>query len=142
MSESVVTGVQEQLSRVIRDTTREGSGWPQHTVTRDDENASLVFRMEDLGGLTVTATFSGSEWIVMSDIAPVSRVGDTVKFNEQALRLGMLLPLVSIGIMPIDGVDHYVVYGQLFADCKEEALREEVESCARAAIEVAESIEG
>lgn len=129
---------QERLSLVVEAVTSESSEWPNVTLTKAEDGATLVFTMHDHGDLAVTLTFSGNEWVVMSSVAPVYDVDDVAAFNDKALRLGLLLPLVSIGIMPINGVDHYVVYGQLFADCKLEAIREEVESCASAAIDVAE----
>lgn len=38
------------------------------------------------------------------------------------------------------GEEHYVVFGQLYADCKFEAIQATVNVCVRAALEIAEVI--
>lgn len=77
----------------------------------------------------------------MTEVAPTSAVEDINSFNDALLRLGMALPLVSVGIHTLVDEDYYVVYGQLFADCKLEAISAEVEACAQAALEIADLID-
>ncbi|MGY4876900.1 DUF2170 family protein [Vreelandella aquamarina] len=115
--------------------------WPSADVALDAANDSLVFTLKDYGDLPVTLTYTDDEWLVMTDVAPTSAVEDKASFNDALLRLGMALPLVSIGIHALDGQDYYVVYGQLFADCKLEAISAEIEACAQAALEIAELID-
>ncbi|CAM3835196.1 DUF2170 domain-containing protein [Vreelandella rituensis] len=111
--------------------------WPECGIWLDLENASVALQMHDYGDLSVTVTLSDSGWLVMTEVAPVSAVHNTAELNETLLRLGMMLPLVSIGIADIAGESHYVIYGQLFPDCKLEALSAEVQACADAALDVA-----
>ncbi|MGM0834118.1 YjfI family protein [Halomonas qinghailakensis] len=115
--------------------------WPNADIALDQDNDSLVFTLKDYGDLPVTLTYSDEEWLVMSEVAPTSAVEDINTFNDALLRLGMALPLVSVGIHTLGDEDYYVVYGQLFADCKLEAISAEVEACAQAALEIADLID-
>ncbi|GAA1205810.1 DUF2170 family protein [Kitasatospora gansuensis] len=115
--------------------------WPNADITLDQDNDSLVFTLKDYGDLPVTLTYSDEEWLVMTEVAPTSAVKDINSFNDALLRLGMALPLVSVGIHTLVDEDYYVVYGQLFADCKLEAISAEVEACAQAALEIADLID-
>ncbi|GEK51460.1 DUF2170 family protein [Vreelandella venusta] len=114
--------------------------WPSADITLDQDNDSLVFTLKDYGDLPVTLTHCEQEWLVMTEVAPTSAVENINAFNNALLRLGMTLPLVSVGIHTLGGEDYYVVYGQLFADCKLEAISAEVEACAQAALEIADLI--
>ncbi|NYS62004.1 DUF2170 family protein [Vreelandella salicampi] len=131
----------DKLHQVQQSVESGAIAWPTHIVELASENDSLVFTMPDHGELTVTVTCGEDEWLVMTEVAPVSAVKDVAAFNHTLLRLGMALPLVSIGIGQLGERESYVVYGQLFADCKFEALSAEIEACANAALEVADLID-
>lgn len=133
--------IQTRLEAIQHSVERGELDWPNAAVSLDLENDSLVFVLTDYGDLPVTLTYSDQEWVVMSEVAPTQAVDDKNTFNEVLLRLGMALPLVSVGIHALDGQDYYVVYGQLFADCKLEAISAEIEACAQAAIEIADLID-
>lgn len=133
--------LQDKLHQVQQSVEAGAIAWPTHIVELAPENDSLVFTMTDHGELTVTVTCGEDEWLVMTEVAPVSAVKDVAAFNHTLLRLGMALPLVSIGIGQLGERESYVVYGQLFADCKLEALSAEIEACANAALEVADLID-
>ena len=133
--------IQTRLEAIQHSVERGELDWPNAAVSLDLENDSLVFALTDYGDLPVTLTYSDQEWVVMSEVAPTQAVDDKNTFNEVLLRLGMALPLVSVGIHALDGQDYYVVYGQLFADCKLEAISAEIEACAQAAIEIADLID-
>jgi uncharacterized protein YjfI (DUF2170 family) len=133
--------LQDKLHQVQQSVKSSAIAWPTHIVELASENDSLVFTMIDHGELTVTLTCGEDEWLVMTEVAPVSAVKDVAAFNDTLLRLGMALPLVSVGIAQLGGGASYVVYGQLFADCKFEALSAEIEACANAALEVADLID-
>ncbi len=131
---------QTRLEAIKHSVENNQLNWPTADITLDPDNDSLVFTLKDYGDLPVTLTYSDEEWLVMSEVAPTSAVEDINTFNDALLRLGMALPLVSVGIHTLGEEDYYVVYGQLFADCKLEAINAEVEACAQAALEIADLI--
>ncbi|NDL71939.1 DUF2170 family protein [Vreelandella alkaliphila] len=131
---------QTRLETIKQSVEQNELNWPTADVSLDQDNDSLVFTLKDYGDLPVTLTHSDEEWLVMTEVAPTSAVEDINTFNDALLRLGMALPLVSVGIHTLGDEDYYVVYGQLFADCKLEAISAEVEACAQAALEIAELI--
>lgn len=118
----------------------EGIQWPAGTVEIDSHNDSLAYTLFDYGDLTITLTLQDQQWVVMTDIVPVSDVADTTSINQRMLEVGLLIPLVSVGITTIEGSPHYVVYGQLYHGSKWESLCAEVNACAEAAIEIASMI--
>ncbi|CAH1042191.1 DUF2170 family protein [Halomonas sp. TD01] len=132
---------QTRLEAIKRSVEQNELNWPNADITLDQDNDSLVFTLKDYGDLPVTLTYSDEEWLVMTEVAPTSAVEDINSFNDALLRLGMALPLVSVGIHTLVDEDYYVVYGQLFADCKLEAISAEVEACAQAALEIADLID-
>jgi len=132
---------QTRLEAIKRSVEQNELNWPNADITLDPDNDSLVFTLKDYGDLPVTLTYSDEEWLVMTEVAPTSAVEDINSFNDALLRLGMALPLVSVGIHTLVDEDYYVVYGQLFADCKLEAISAEVEACAQAALEIADLID-
>ncbi len=132
---------QTRLEAIKRSVEQNELNWPNADITLDQDNDSLVFTLKDYGDLPVTLTYSDEEWLGMTEVAPTSAVEDINSFNDALLRLGMALPLVSVGIHTLVDEDYYVVYGQLFADCKLEAISAEVEACAQAALEIADLID-
>lgn len=132
---------QTRLEAIKHSVERRELDWPNADVSLDLENDSLVFSLTDYGDLPVSLTYSDQEWLVMSEVAPTQAVEDKNTFNDALLRLGMALPLVSVGIHSLDGQDYYVVYGQLFTDCKLEAISAEIEACAQAALEIADLVD-
>ncbi|WP_434984196.1 DUF2170 family protein [Vreelandella zhaodongensis] len=131
---------QTRLETIKQSVEQNKLNWPTADISLDQDNDSLVFTLKDYGDLPVTLTHSDEEWLVMTEVAPTSAVEDINTFNDALLRLGMALPLVSVGIHTLGDEDYYVVYGQLFADCKLEAISAEIEACAQAALEIAELI--
>ncbi|MFC7369737.1 DUF2170 family protein [Vreelandella zhaodongensis] len=131
---------QTRLETIKQSVEQNELNWPTADVSLDQDNDSLVFTLKDYGDLPVTLTHSDEEWLVMTEVAPTSAVEDINTFNDALLRLGMALPLVSVGIHTLGDEDYYVVYGQLFTDCKLEAIGAEIEACAQAALEIAELI--
>jgi uncharacterized protein YjfI (DUF2170 family) len=131
---------QTRLETIKQSVEQNELNWPTADISLDQDNDSLVFTLKDYGDLPVTLTHSDEEWLVMTEVAPTSAVEDINTFNDALLRLGMALPLVSVGIHTLGDEDYYVVYGQLFADCKLEAISAEIEACAQAALEIAELI--
>lgn len=133
--------METQLSNIITSVQNQTISWPSADVETDAENSSLIFTLHDHGDLPVTLTYANDEWLVMTEVAPVSAVTDTADFNDALLRLSLALPLVSVGISKMGTEDHYVVFGQLFNDCKPEAISAEIDACAYAALQVAEIVQ-
>ncbi|MBB3139377.1 DUF2170 family protein [Halomonas organivorans] len=121
----------------------EGSeaAWPKGEAELVSDSQTIVWTLEDYGDLVVTLTRSDDQWIVLADIAPVAAVSDAATLNRLLLEQGIAVPLVSAGVMTLNGEPHYVVYGQLYVDSRPEAISAEVHACASAAIDIADLVQ-
>lgn len=110
---------------------------PVIDITQQNDQSALI-TLPEMGGLQVLLTLSGSQLMVSADICQSSSITDRADFNEQALRMGVILPLASVGIISVDGKDHYVVYGQMYSGSKIESIVAEINAVADAALQMAE----
>ncbi|MGR2738712.1 DUF2170 family protein [Billgrantia sp. Q4P2] len=114
--------------------------WPCGQFALDEKNSAITMVLSDYADLTATISHQETQWMVSAPIAPVDSIQDRAGFNDAAMRMGVMLPLASIGITDIDGKSYYVAYGQLYSDSKLASICSEIHATASAAIQLAEMI--
>ncbi|PSJ22467.1 cytoplasmic protein [Halomonas sp. ND22Bw] len=117
------------------------AAWPKGDIELVPDSQTILWTLEDYGDLVVTLTYSDDQWVVLADIAPVAAVKDTATLNRLLLEQGVAIPLVSAGVMTLNGEAHYVVFGQLYGGSRPEAISAEVHACASAAIDIADLVQ-
>ncbi len=119
----------------------EGLSWPPGRFELDMHNNAIAMTLDDYSSLSMTITRQNEQWVVMAPIVPLAAVASPERFNVMALRLGMAIPLASIGITEINGQDYYVAYGQLFSESKPASICSELHATASAALQAAELLQ-
>lgn len=79
-------------------------------------------------GLTAYLVSGESQILVETPLFPAGSVADTVALNDLVLRTHHLVPLSTICIRQISGEDHYVAFGALSSDSKDDVIIEEIET--------------
>ncbi|MBF8223772.1 DUF2170 family protein [Halomonas sp. 328] len=131
----------EILTRPERLPLEGGLAWPLGDFELDMRNHAIAMSLDDYSSLSMTITRQSEQWVVMAPIAPLAAVASPERFNAMALRLGMAIPLASIGLTEINGQDYYVAYGQLFAESKPASICSELHATAGAALQAAELLQ-
>ena len=79
-------------------------------------------------GLDAFLYVGDTQITVSSVLFPVSDVADTAKLNDEILRTHQFVPLSTISINVIEGVEYYVAFGALSVDSKTDVIVEEVDT--------------
>lgn len=132
--------IHELHRRLTRQDAEQDIAWPRGRFTLDEANGSIAMVLEDYEGLSATITQQAEQWVIVAPIVAVEGVARQDEFNRTALRLGMLLPLASIGISEIDGEEYYIAYGQLYSESKLSSINSDIHATACAALQVAEML--
>ena len=110
----------EEKKNAIAELLSQQEGW--HIEI--ESNLVSITNPEDV----VAFLYIGESQILVDTLLfPVDSVNDTAAFNELVLKTHHLLPLSSIKIATIDGLDFYSAFGALSVNSKDEVIVEEVE---------------
>ncbi len=100
----------------------------------------ISFNLPQYGDLQVIATVGDKQITAEIVVCPTADVADVNAANDAFMRLQKPLPLSSIAIETIRGVDSYVVFGALSSSSKLSNVALEINLLAVNALDVAELI--
>lgn len=101
-----------------------------------EENSALITLGDDFGGLEVKVNFEESQITVSTLIARVDSVKSEDEVNRALMRMQSSIPLSNVGIDDVDGVEWYVMFGEIRRDATVEELTHEVIFTAQNALEI------
>lgn len=101
-----------------------------------EENSALITLGDDFGGLKVKVNFEESQITASTLIARVDSVKSEDEVNRALMRMQNSIPLSNVGIDDVDGVEWYVMFGEIRRDATVEELTHEVIFTAQNALEI------
>lgn len=97
----------------------------------------LCVEMTEHGDLPIYVSVNGLQILCSTLLWPVASEADAAAFNDFALRSHKLMPLSTFGIVQIDGVDYYELFGALSAQSTLQDILVELLTLADNALDVA-----
>ncbi len=91
---------------------------------------SLHLQMHAFGDLSVFVAVGGDQIIVESYLWPVAQVMEPADFNAHVLRTHKLIPLSTIALQEVGGIESYTMFGALDTRSSLPSLMLEIESLA------------
>lgn len=108
----------------------------------DGAEAGIRLTLKEFGDLPVYIAVAGDQILADTTLIEVSRIKDTVAFNEAVLRSRDLFPLSSVGIERLaDGQDVYCLFGALSAASSLTVIVQEILTLADNVIRAAEAFD-
>ncbi|MEG5263767.1 YjfI family protein [Pseudomonas sp. JDS28PS106] len=108
----------------------------------DGTEAGIRLTLKEFGDLPVYIAVAGDQILADTTLIEVSRIKDTVAFNEAVLRSRDLFPLSSVGIERLaDGQDVYCLFGSLSAASSLTVIVQEILTLADNVIRAAEAFD-
>ena len=102
---------------------------------------AVMVELEEYGDLDIIVASSGEQIVVSTILVPASQVKDVAGLNAACMRLNPINPLSNLGITTdADGVENYVVFGELSTRSGIDAIDEEIQALAANTIDAVEAL--
>lgn len=102
---------------------------------------AVMVELEEYGDLDIIVATSGEQIVVSTILVPASQVRDVAGLNAACMRLNPINPLSNLGITTdAEGVENYVVFGELSNQSGIDAIDEEIQALAANTIDAAEAL--
>lgn len=102
---------------------------------------AVMVELEEYGDLDIIIAVSGEQIVVSTILVPASQVKDVAGLNAACMRLNPINPLSNLGITTdAEGVENYVVFGELSTRSGMDAIDEEIQALAANTIDAVEAL--
>ncbi len=97
--------------------------------------------LQEFGDLDIIIAVSGEQIVVSTILVPASEVSDVAGLDAACMRLNPINPLSNLGITTdSNGVENYVVFGELSTRSGIDAIDEEIQALAANTIDAVEAL--
>ncbi|ADZ93193.1 DUF2170 family protein [Marinomonas mediterranea] len=125
----------------IHNTFIQAGFYQSHRVSASFEESTLTLIFNEFGDLPIIMAIGDGQILVEAALVERHEFEDPSEIDYRLLTTHKYLPLSTIGIQPIGGVDWYVIFGALSTNSKIEVIIEELQLLVRNTFHVIDTLE-
>ncbi|WCN11090.1 YjfI family protein [Marinomonas mediterranea] len=125
----------------IHNTFTQTGFYQSHHVSASFEESTLTLIFNEFGDLPIIMAIGDGQILVEAALVERHEFENPSEIDYRLLTTHKYLPLSTIGIQPIGGVDWYVIFGALSTNSKIEVIIEELQLLVRNTFHVIDTLE-